>query len=221
MSENQNPVMLNLCSWKNKMDNALTREYCSRVSHHFTLIRKMYPELHRGLSKITDKKTYIRLLFVALQPIAFSVQPSYAQSGIGVGLVFATPHAGGVSFRYKAIQVIVAGNIGSSINPDGLNFTRATITEFAIRYNRSVRDLKRVNFKVFGQVGRDKFPESNQELSLPTLYRFTGGGSAEVRIGGKPSSKGFFLTVDLGLSIDHQGNPGAFPARGIALHYFF
>ena len=181
----------------------------------------MYPELHRGLSKIFDNTTYIPLLFVALLPIAFSVQPSYAQPGIGVGLVFATPHAGGFSVRYKAIQVIAAGNIGGGINSDGLNFTRATITQLAVRYNRSVRDLKKVNFKVFGQVGRHEIPESNQEPGLPTLYRFTGGGSAELRIGRKPSSNGFFLTVDLGLSIDHKGTLGAFPARGIALHYFF
>ncbi|MXZ18103.1 MAG: hypothetical protein F4069_04535 [Rhodothermaceae bacterium] len=177
----------------------------------------MYPELHRGLSRIFGKKTHIRLLFAALLPIAFSVQTSYAQSGIGVGLVFSTPHAGGVSVRYKSIQVIVGGNIGGGINAG----TDVTLTELAVRYNRSIRDLKRVNLKVFGQVGRHEFPELNQELDLPTLYRFTGGGSAELRIGRKPSLKGLFLTVDLGLSIDHKGNLGASPARGIALHYFF
>ena len=175
----------------------------------------MHTELHRGLPIIIDKKTLVNLLFVAFLPIAFSIQPSYAQSGIGVGLVFSTPHAGGISVRYKPIQVIVNANISGGVNTDVI------LSHLAIRYNHPVRDLDKVKFKVFGQIGRHKFPEPEQGPAIPTLYQLTAGGSAELQIGRRPSSKGLFLTLDLGLSIDHKGNLGAFPARGVALHFFF
>ncbi|MXW45562.1 MAG: hypothetical protein F4Z63_06110 [Gammaproteobacteria bacterium] len=175
----------------------------------------MHTELHRGPSKVLNKRTFVRLLFVAFSLIVFSVQPSHAQSGVGVGLVFSTPHAGGVSVRYKPIQVIVDANISGGVNTDVI------LSHLAIRYNHPVRDLDKVKFKVFGQIGRHKFPEPEQGPAIPTLYQFTGGGSAELRIGRRSSSKGLFLTLDLGLSIDHKGNLGAFPARGIALHFFF
>ncbi len=137
------------------------------------------------------------------------VRPSYAQSGIGVGLVFAAPHAGGLSVRYKTIQVLVPGI--RSNNGD-------LHVDVAVRYNHSVRDWKRVRFKIFGQVGRLGI---RTESGLTSRYRFTGGGSAELRVGGKSSLRGFFLTLDIGLSMDHLGNLGYAPARGVGIHVFF
>ena len=153
----------------------------------------MCPELHRGLSIIFDNKTYIRLLVVALLPIAFSVQPSYAQSGIGVGLMASTPHAGGISVRYKAIQVIVGGNIGGGIKSDGRNQTDVTLTQIGVRYNHSVRDLNRLKFNVFSQVDWHKSPVPLQGSALPPQYLYTIGGSADIQIGRKRSSQGIFL----------------------------
>ncbi len=176
---------------------------------------------HHTLSKIFGNGISVSLLFVALLPIVCFVQPSHAQSGIGVGLVFSKPHAGGLSVRYKTIQVMVDANISGGVGADGRNRTDVSARRIAVRYNYSVRDWKRIRFKIFGQIGQHKFPVSDPKPVLPTLYQFTGGGSAELRIGRKPSFKGLFLTVDVGLSIDHRGHLGAIPARGIALHIFF
>ncbi len=178
-------------------------------------------ESYHTFSKFLGKGVSVSLLFVALLPIVCFVQPSHAQSGIGVGLVFSKPYAGGLSVRYKTIQVIVDANISGGVGADGRNRTDVNARRIAVRYNHSVRDWKRVRLKVFGQVGRHEFPMSDQEPVLSTLYQFTGGGSAELQIGRKPSSKGLFLTVDVGLSIDHMGRLGAIPARGVALHIFF
>ncbi len=178
-------------------------------------------ELHCVLSKIFDRGVFVGLLLVALLIIGCFVKPSHAQSGIGVGLVFSQPHTGGLSVRYGAIQAMVDADIGGGVGTDGRDRTDINIRRIAVRYNHPVRGQKRVRFKVFGQVGRHKFPVVDQEPILPTLYQFTGGGSAELQIGRKTSSKGLFLTVDVGLSIDHMGHFGAIPARGIALHVFF
>lgn len=177
--------------------------------------------LHCVLSKIFDRGIFVGLLLVALLNIGCFVKPSHAQSGIGVGLVFSKPHVGGLSVRYRAIQAMVEADISGGVGADGSNRTDFNVHSIAVRYNHTIWDRKRVRFKVFGQVGRHKFPIADQEPILPTRYQFTGGGSAELKIGRKTSSKGLFLTVDVGLSIDHMGHFGAIPARGIALHVFF
>ena len=135
------------------------------------------------------------------------VRPSYAQSGIGVGFVYTGPHAGGLSVRYKPIQVL-ASRVRST--NDNLS------VDVAVRYNHSVHDWKRVRFKAFGQVDRYGVLE---ESDFTSKFRFTSGGSAELRIGRKPYLKGLFLTLDIGLSIDHSGNLSN--AQGVGIHVFF
>lgn len=178
-------------------------------------------ELYRMLLKTFGKGMFFSLLLAALLVVGCFVKPSHAQSGIGVGLVFSKPHVGGLSVRYRAIQAMVEADISGGVDSDGRNRTDFNVRSIAVRYNHSIWDWKKMRFKVFGQVGRHKFPVVDQEPILPTLYQFTGGGSAELKIGRKTSSKGLFLTVDVGLSIDHKGRPGTIPARGLALHVFF
>ena len=155
------------------------------------------------------KRALVFPLCVIIAVMTCFVRPSYAQSDIGVGLVFAAPHAGGLSVRYKTIQVLIPGI--RSNNGD-------LHVDVAVRYNHSVRSWKRVRFKIFGQVGRLGI---RAESGLTSRYRFTGGGSAELRIVGKSSRKGLFLTLDIGLSMDHLGKLGSAPARGVGIHVFF
>ncbi len=111
--------------------------------------------------------------------------------------------------RYKAIQVLVT-EIGGK---DGDFYV-----DVAARYNHAVRDWRRVNFKAFGQVDRrNRWGGSG----LTSMYLFTGGGTAELRIGRKSSPKGFYLTADVGFSIDHTGDVGPFPGLGVGIHFFF
>ncbi|MCY3628846.1 MAG: hypothetical protein OXI05_02915 [Bacteroidota bacterium] len=156
------------------------------------------------------KETLIGLLCVILATTACLVRPSYAQSGIGIGLVASGPHNGGKSVRYKAVQVLV-GSFGSNID-DGFYI------EWAARYNHSLREWERVNFRIFGQIGRQR------ELRVSEWsdrYRFAIGISPDFRILGRSSSKGLYLTASIGFSIDHTGYVGTFPAMGTGVHYFF
>lgn len=158
---------------------------------------------------VFHKGVLVGPLCVIIAVMACFIQPSYAQRGIGVGFVYAGPHAGGLSVRHKAIQVLVPG-----IRSDNGDLH----IDVAVRYDHSVRDWKRVRFKVFGQVGRRGI---RAESGLTSRYRFTGGGSAELRIVGNSYRKGLFLTLDIGLSIDHLGKLGNAPARGVGIHIFF
>ncbi len=166
-------------------------------------------KLNYNYSKVFYKGLLVGLLCVFIAVMTCFVRPSYAQSGIGMGLVFAGPHAGGLSVRYKPIQVLVTG-IGGK---DGDFYV-----DVAARYNHAVRDWKRVKFKAFGQVDRRN---RRGELGLTSMYLFTGGGTAELQIGRKPSSKGLYLTADIGFSIDHTGDVGSFPGLGMGIHFFF
>ncbi len=159
--------------------------------------------------RVSCKCVPFGLLCVIIVGMACFIRPSHAQSGIGVGFVYAAPHAGGISVRHKAMQVLVPEIRG---NNGGL------FVGVAVRYNHSVRDWKRVKFKVFGQIGR---LSSREESDLEARYRFTAGGSAELRVGRKSSPKGLFLTLNIGLSVDHLGELGSAPARGVGIHAFF
>ena len=138
------------------------------------------------------------------------VRLTHPQSGVGVWVVYAEPLSGVLSVRFKATQALVPRVRGD--DNGGLH------VDVAVRYNHSVRDWKRVRFRVFGQVGRLGIGE---ESGLTSRFRFTGGDSSELSIDGKSSSKGLFLTLDIGLSIDHLGKLGNVPARGVGIHFFF
>jgi len=167
-------------------------------------------KLNYNHPKVFYKGTAVGLLCIISAVMTCFARPAHAQSGIGVGLVYAEPHAGGLSMRFKGIQVLVP-RVQGDVNGD-------LQVDVAVRYNHSVRDWKRVRFKAFGQVGR---LGTREESGFTSRYRFTGGGSAELSIGGKSSTKGLFLTLDIGLSIDHLGKLGTAPARGVGIHFFF
>lgn len=158
---------------------------------------------------VFHKGVLVGPFFVIVAVMACFIRSSYAQPGIGVGIVYAGPHAGGLSVRHKAVQVLVPG-----IRSDNGDLH----IDVAVRYDHSVRGWKRVRFKVFGQVGRISIRE---EAGLASRFRFTGGGSAELQIVGKSFRKGLFLTLDIGLSMDHLGKLGNAAARGVGIHVFF
>ncbi|MCY4233465.1 MAG: hypothetical protein OXE59_06980, partial [Bacteroidetes bacterium] len=135
----------------------------------------------------------------------------------GVGYVYSTPQSGGLSLRYKSFQVIVDASFTARRAIDGFAQTEFHVPRVALRYNYSVGNVQRVKFYVYSQIGRHKSPI----IVLPTRFLFTGGGSAEFQIGRAPSSKGFFLSVDVGLTIDDKGNLNHNPSRGLSLHYVF
>ena len=133
-----------------------------------------------------------------------------AQSGIGIGLALSGPHSGGLSLRYKGIQVLIPSIRGTD---DG--FT----VDAAVRYSPRIRNWKRARIHAFGQIGRRAPAKGASESAL--IYRFTTGLSTDVRLSSKPSFKGLVLSADAGISFDHLGNFSSVPALGLGLHVFF
>jgi len=154
---------------------------------------------------------------IILLMILCSFQASQGQSGIGIGLVYATPQSGGFSIRYKPIQILVDVSFTAGRSIDGGTQANFNVPGIALRYNYFMVNFQKINFNVYGQIGR-----RNPAVSvLPTRVLFTGGGSAEYQFGGNSSLRGLRLTLDLGLTIDNKGNLFGNPARGISLHYMF
>ncbi|MCY4673389.1 MAG: hypothetical protein OXD43_06465 [Bacteroidetes bacterium] len=158
--------------------------------------------------RIVGEATRVRLLLILFGLATFLAPPIQAQSTVGVGLVFSNPYTGGVSVRYKPVQVLVASFGGGD---DGFYI------DMAARYNHPVKYWKRVRINLFGQVGR----QGKRGESILERYRFTAGVSADLSVFGKLGSKGLILSADTGLSVDHLGNFGSFPGLGIGLHLFF
>ncbi len=175
-------------------------------------------QLNTLITKSNVQNLHVNVGFVMISlMILGSFQSSLGQSGIGVGFVFSSPQSGGISLRYKPIQILADVSFTASGGTGRSTQTNFSIPGIAVRYNHSVQSLQRLNFHFFGQIGRRTPPAP----ILPTRVLFTGGGSAEYKIGGNSSPTGLFLTVDVGLTIDHEGNLSGNPARGVALHYMF
>lgn len=157
---------------------------------------------------IVDVAMHIRQLLILFGLVTFLVPSMHAQSTVGVGLVYSQPYRGGVSVRYKSVQILVP-SIGSGDN--------GFYIDMAARYNHPVKYWKTVRFNLFGQVGR----QAERSESVLERYRFTAGVSADVSLFGRIGSRGLVLSADTGLSVDHSGNFDSIPGLGIGLHLFF
>jgi len=135
------------------------------------------------------------LLFVCVITACFTPRLE-AQSGAGIGFIYGR-HLDGLSVRYHSLQILFV-RAGQSLNEDGDGF----YIDASFRYNHPFRSWNRVKFKVFGQVGRESIIP---EVGTVQRWRFTGGGSAEVPVTRYSGTKGLFLSLDVGLSIDHTG----------------
>jgi len=151
------------------------------------------------------------LLFISVITACFTSRLE-AQSGAGIGFIYGR-HLGGLSVRYHSLQVLFV-RAGQSLNEDGDDF----YIDASFRYNHPFRSWNRVKFKVFGQVGRESIIP---EVGTVQRWRFTGGGSAEVPLSSRSVRKGLFLSVDVGLSIDHTGYVGFPIAWGLGAHVHF
>lgn len=168
-------------------------------------------EMHKRMPvfiSIVDGAMHIRRLLILFGLATFLVPSMHAQSTVGVGLVFSQPHHGGLSVRYKSVQILVPG-IGSGDN--------GFYIDIAARYNHPVKYWKKVRLNLFGQIGR----QAERSESVLERYRFTAGVSADLSVFGGLGSRGLVLSADAGLSVDHSGNFGSIPGLGIGLHLFF
>lgn len=157
-----------------------------------------------------SRKLHAILFFALFLVVPFLVRSSHAQSGVGVGMVISSDiGGGGLSIRYKSVQVFMAG-MGNS--GDGLYI------DLGARYNHPLKDWKRVNFNAFGHVVR--VAQRNDE-SYPAWYRFGGGISTDLRLSRK--SKGLVLSADTGIAINNSDGSVPSPSLALALgiHYFF
>ncbi|MCY4233825.1 MAG: hypothetical protein OXE59_08840 [Bacteroidetes bacterium] len=143
--------------------------------------------------------------------ILLSVISSYsasAQSDFGIGVAYSIQFGGpAVSVRYWNAQVL--------IGYDATYYDYEYAYGIALRYNQPVVRWKRFRFKAFAQIDPGRLATfiprtviNNVELSRgdrqfywdETDWRFTAGGSVEIRLFGKQLDQGLFLNLDLGYS---------------------
>ncbi len=142
----------------------------------------------------------------------FVVQPLHAQSGVGIGTVSAIifDGGGGFSIRYKPVQVFMAG-VGNA--GDGF------FIHLGARYNHPLKDWKRIKLNAFGHVTR-----MDREMESSSIwYQFSGGVSADFRIGRKSKGKGWVLSADTGVVMNNSDGIEPSPSLALAfgIHYFF
>ncbi len=125
------------------------------------------------VSEIFKKRFTVFLIFSVIAASTLCVQPMYAQSSVGVGLVALSGSNGsGLSVRFKNFQVMGGGKFSSS--PDPMRGVRLEQLGVAIRYNHSLHEWKRIRFKVFGQLGGYENSMQDPESSSSIRYHFTG-----------------------------------------------
>ena len=156
------------------------------------------------------RKLHAILFVTFFLVMPFLVQSSHAQSGVGVGYVFPYHYAGGgISIRYKPVQVFVAG-MG--------NFGDGFYIDLGARYNHPVKNWRRIKLNAYGHVTR---LAQITDDSHPPWYQFSGGISADLWLGRKP--KGLVLSADTGVAINNSDGFARSPTLALALgfHYFF
>lgn len=166
------------------------------------------------LYRIRINQRHVGLICLVIVLTAGFSQPSFGQSGVGVGLVYSGPNVGGLSVRFKSFQALF-----SSVGATDDRF----MIRSALRYNHTMNEWNRLRLNAYGQAGLNSFltDSGGPESGTAAQYRFTAGASVDFRLGRHKVNKGLVLSADIGLSMNHKGDFGRVPALGIGLHYFF
>jgi len=190
--------------------------------------------------RIKSNRLWTTLLFVCAVMASSNVS---AQSDFGVGVAYNSAFGGPtLSVRYQNAQVLIGYDIS--------NYRYLNAYGAALRYNQPILRWKRFNFEIFAQVDPGRLSTwvareiindveiwrgSRQFYWDDTDWRYSGGGSAQIKVLGKSNSKGLFFNTDLGYVFKktrrwYATSPNTSDTRveklwrlagGVGLHYYF
>jgi len=198
--------------------------------------------------RILPRSSWLVIFISLLIIVTIVIVPTNkAQHTLGLGIAANSTFGGpAISVRYRNAQFLVGYDYTNPVDPyfDTIHFG------IALRYNQPILQWKGLNLKVFAQVDPGRLltfrpPVIRNSLTVSykkrefewdeTDWRYSGGGSVDIRIAGESFTNSLFLNLEIGFASKkgerkYPLSPNTVEIRyerfwqaaaGFGLHYFF